>query len=198
MDRESYLLRQRAAARGDAGDAGDAASLGSILVSPLDSDEQERVVAEIATDANNQSNLFTRVFSALLLVCSVALVRCSVQLLLSRGNGGHLPHRAFLEGVPDAAFHATYAGQLLGLYLAHRVARGSGWHILPGFMVSWTSLFSWLAVFRRFGVTNPLFFWMPFGPAVLLVAAVYLFMSHKKLESDVEELKRARYTHKEL
>lgn len=59
MNRESYLLRQRAAARGDAGDAGDAAPLGSISVSPLDSDEQERVVAEIATDANNQSNLFT-------------------------------------------------------------------------------------------------------------------------------------------
>lgn len=34
-----------------------------------------------------------------------------------------MPHRAFLEGVPDAAFYATYAGQLLGLYLAHRVAR---------------------------------------------------------------------------
>lgn len=97
-------------------------------------------------------------------------------------------------------FLLGYVSSVLPLLCVVRpgVHQGSGWHILPGFMVSWTSLFSWLAVFRRFGVTNPLFFWMPFGPAVLLLAAVYLFMSHKKLESDVEELKRARYTHKEL
>lgn len=64
-----------------------------------------------------------RAFSALLLVCGAALVRCSVELLLFGGNGEHLPHRAVHDGVPDAAFHATYAGHLLGLYLAHRVAR---------------------------------------------------------------------------
>lgn len=65
-------------------------------------------------------------------------------------------------------------------------------------MVSWTSLFSWLAVFRRFEVTNPLFYWMPFGPAAVVGAAVYLYMSQKGLEKEVEELDGLRYNHKEL
>lgn len=34
-----------------------------------------------------------------------------------------LAHRAFLEGVPNAAFHATYTGQLLGLFLAFKAAQ---------------------------------------------------------------------------
>lgn len=34
-----------------------------------------------------------------------------------------MPHRAVFEKVPDVAFHATYIGQLLGLYLAYKVAQ---------------------------------------------------------------------------
>lgn len=60
-------------------------------------------------------------------------------------------------------------------------------------MVSWTSLFSWLAVFRNFGVTNPLFFWMPLGPGVTLLVAVYIFTSQKRLQRELEELEGARY-----
>lgn len=60
-------------------------------------------------------------------------------------------------------------------------------------MVSWISLFSWLAVFRHFGVTNPLSYWMPLGPAAVLAFAVYLFTSHKRLERELEELNGARY-----
>ena len=55
-------------------------------------------------------------------MCAVALARRSLELLV-RGSGEALPHRAVFEGVPDVAFHATYMGQLLGLYLAHRAAR---------------------------------------------------------------------------
>eukprot|EP00903_Cladosiphon_okamuranus_P005389 g5379.t1 len=84
-------------------------------------------------------------------------------------------------------------GHLLGLFLCHRVARGSDWHILPGVMVSYISLFSWLAVFHHFGITNPLFYWMPLGPAVVLAFAVYLFTSQKRLERELEELNGARY-----
>lgn len=43
--------------------------------------------------------------------------------MLLGGDLEPLAHRAFLEGVPDAAFHATYAGQLLGLFLAYKVAQ---------------------------------------------------------------------------
>ncbi len=71
--------------------------------------------------------------------------------------------------------------------------QGSGWHIAPGLMVSWISLFSWLAVFRHFGVTTPVLFWMPLGPAAITAFAVYLFVSQKRLEAEVEELNRARY-----
>lgn len=83
---------------------------------------------------------------------------------------------------------------LLFLFRASAFLRqGSAWHILPGVMVSWISLFSWLAVFRHFGVTNPLLFWMPLGPAAITAFAAYLFTSQKRLEAEVEELDRARY-----
>lgn len=71
--------------------------------------------------------------------------------------------------------------------------QGSGWHVLPGVMVSWISLFSWLAVFRHFGITNPLFYWMPLGPGALLAFACYLFTSHRRLQRELEELNAARY-----
>lgn len=61
-------------------------------------------------------------FSALLLICGVALARCSLQLLFL-AEAAPLPHRAVLEKVPDVAFQATYIGQLLGLYLAHKIAQ---------------------------------------------------------------------------
>lgn len=63
-----------------------------------------------------------RVFFGWLLACGVVLVLCSLKLMLAGRNGEPWPHRAVLENVPDAAFHVTYLGQLLGLYLAHRVA----------------------------------------------------------------------------
>ncbi|CAM9770331.1 unnamed protein product [Hapterophycus canaliculatus] len=183
MNRDRFVLRHRNQEKADATPA-----------TPLDSDEQEKVVQELTNDVKHQTTFFVRAFSGVLLMCGVLLVRCSVALLFARESGeGSLPHRAILTSVPDAAFHATYLGQLVGLYLAHRVARGSGWHITPGFMVSWTSLFSWLAVFRHFGVTNPLFFWMPLAPAVTLAVAVYLFTSQRRLQRELEELKGARY-----
>ncbi|CAN0413658.1 unnamed protein product [Ectocarpus fasciculatus] len=186
MNRDQYLLRRRQRPQ-SSGTAVAAAA------APIDSDEQENLIAEIVQEVEHQATFFTRVFSGWLLACGVVLVLCSLKLILAGRNGEPWPHRAVLENVPDAAFHVTYLGQLLGLYLAHRVAGGSGWHILPGVMLSWTSLFSWLAVFRHFGVTNPLFYWLPLGPAVVLAAAVYLFTSQKKLESEVEELKGSRY-----
>lgn len=63
-----------------------------------------------------------RVFSGFLLICGVALIRCSLHMLLG-GDLEPLAHRAFLAEIPDAAFHATYAGQLLGLFLAYKVAQ---------------------------------------------------------------------------
>ncbi len=57
-------------------------------------------------------------------MCAIVLVRCWLQLVV-RGSGEALPHRAVFERVPDAAFHVTYSGHLLGLYLAYRVARVS-------------------------------------------------------------------------
>ncbi|CAN0172765.1 unnamed protein product [Scytosiphon promiscuus] len=184
MNRDRYMLRNRNQEKDD-----------STPASPLDSDEQEKLVQELTNEVGHQTTFFVRVFSGFLVVCGVLLARCSITLLLlARGSEGEaLPHRAILENVPDAAFHATYLGQLVGLYLAYRVARGSGWHIAPGFMVSWTSLFSWLAVFRHFGVTNPLFFWMPLGPAVTLAVAVYIFTSQRRLQRELKELDGARY-----
>ena len=75
-----------------------------------------------------------RVFSGFLLICGLALIRCSLHLLQG-GDAEPLAHRAFLEGVPDAAFHATYAGQLLGLFLAYKVAQVSSalcctWYVM--------------------------------------------------------------------
>lgn len=55
-------------------------------------------------------------------MCGLALIWCSFHMLFG-GDAEPLAHRAFLEGVPDAAFHATYAGQLLGLFLAYKVAQ---------------------------------------------------------------------------
>lgn len=164
---------------------------------PLDSDEQEKVLTTIAQEARRQTTFFTRVFSGFLLICGVALIRCSLHMLLG-GDLEPLAHRTFLAEIPDAAFHATYAGQLLGLFLAYKVAQGEKWYILPGIMVLWTSLFSWLAVFRRFGVTNPLFYWMPLGPAVAWGLSLYLFCSGRALEKEVSELNGLRYNHKEL
>ena len=40
-----------------------------------------------------------------------------------RGDVEPLAHRALLKSVPDVAFHATYAGQLLGLFLAFKAAQ---------------------------------------------------------------------------
>lgn len=77
-------------------------------------------------------------------------------------------------------------------------SQGNQWHILPGVMVSGTSLFSWLAVFKHFGVTNPLFYWLPLGPAVVCGVSVYLFTSEKGLEKQIKELDGLRYNHKEL
>eukprot|EP00752_Nemacystus_decipiens_P001797 g1736.t1 len=186
MNRESYMLRHRQKIAKTGEDTAES-------VKPLlDSDEQEEVVKSLETEANSQATFFTHIFSGFLLLCAVALVRCFLRLLVG-GNEERFPHRAMLERVPDAAFYATYMGHLLGLYLCHRVARGSAWHITPGLMVSWISLFSWLAVFRHFGVTNPLFYWMPLAPAALTAFAVYLFISQKRLERDLEELNRARY-----
>ncbi|CAB1112713.1 unnamed protein product [Ectocarpus sp. CCAP 1310/34] len=187
MNRDQYLARQRRRPES----SGTAVPAAAPIT--IDSDEQEKLIAEITREVEHQTTFFTRVFSGWLLACGVVLVLCSLKLLLAGRNGEPWPHRAVLENVPDAAFHVTYLGQLLGLYLAHRVARGSGWHILPGVMLSWTSLFSWLAVFRHFGVTNPLFYWLPLGPAVALAAAVYLFTSQKRLEREVKELEGSRY-----
>lgn len=65
-------------------------------------------------------------------------------------------------------------------------------------MVSWTSLFSWLAVFHRFGVTNPLLYWLPLGPLIVWGVSVYLFTSGRALDREVMELDGLRYNHKEL
>lgn len=64
-----------------------------------------------------------RAFSALLVICGVALLRCWLRLLWCPEGAEPLPHRLALGDVPDAAFHLTYAGQLVGLYIAHKIAQ---------------------------------------------------------------------------
>lgn len=65
-------------------------------------------------------------------------------------------------------------------------------------MVAWTSLFSWLAVFRHFWIIEPLFYWMPLAPTFLFGVSTYIYTLQKGLEQDVDELKKLRYNHKEL
>lgn len=76
--------------------------------------------------------------------------------------------------------------------------QGNRWHIAPALCMAWTFMFSWLAVFRHFEVTNPLFYWLPLGPVVLFGLAVYIYSAAQKTERELDELGQMRYNHKEL
>eukprot|EP00904_Undaria_pinnatifida_P009601 jgi/Undpi1/5771/HiC_scaffold_2.g01045.m1 len=114
---DDAMLRQRSGKEGASASAAEPPL-------PMDSDEQERVLATIAQEARSQTALFAGIFSGFLLVCALALIYCFLHLMF-RGDVEPLAHRALLKSVPDVAFHATYAGQLLGLFLAFKAAQNA-------------------------------------------------------------------------
>lgn len=62
------------------------------------------------------------------------MLRCSIQLWFYE-DSHPLAHRVIVPNVPNVAFHASYVGYLLHLYLCHKVAQvrvdECFWHNYP-------------------------------------------------------------------
>lgn len=59
---------------------------------------------------------------AILVVCGVGLVRCSLQLWFFEDTHP-LAHRIAVEAVPSWVCQLTYAANILGLYLCYRMTQ---------------------------------------------------------------------------
>lgn len=166
------------------------------LAEPLDNDEQEKVLKEIATQASINTLNTRKMFCYVFLLVAIIFLFLFVFSSIYEWNIDH--QRVFKNIIPIMTFKIFYFLSFVNFLVFSHITKNSVEKIDKrliyfGWLISIVLLSMWLAIFFIKSVTNPFLYWMPFSNVVGILLISYIEKDTNSLMSEVKKLEKFKY-----
>jgi hypothetical protein len=168
----------------------------------LSNEEQQKIIDDLKSEASNQSNYFRKVFSFIFMSIAAVFGICLCYSWYQPWGLYHQQH--FVDKIPHAAFLAYYTLSMYCFVVAGLLVKDPTHSTLiqinrySGYAVGVFVLLSWLHVFHKHSITNPIMFWLPLADLAGLLLAQYVDFDSFNLVQSMENLENFRYEHKSV
>lgn len=191
----------------------------------LSNEEQQKIIDDLKSEASNQSNYFRKVFSFIFMSIAAVFGICLCYSWYQPWGLYHQQH--FVDKIPHVAFLAYYTLSMYCFVVAGLLVKVGFnyssitsillWHRAfcflsqdpthstliqinrySGYAVGVFVLLSWLHVFHKHSITNPIMFWLPLADLAGLLLAQYVDFDSFNLVQSMENLENFRYEHKSV
>eukprot|EP01033_Poteriospumella_lacustris_P000102 gene102-gene273 len=166
----------------------------------LSTEEQQKVIDELKTEASQQSGFFRNVFFVIFMGVAIAFLVCLGYSFVQPWSLMHQQH--FKDKIPHAAFLLYYALSAYCFIVAGLLVKDPTHSTLiqinrySGYGVGLIIFLGWSHIFHKHSVTNPILFWLPIADLAGLLLAQYVDFDSLNLVESMDGLENYRYEHK--